>query len=372
MHLYHKKCSAGLRQVISILSLVVCLIASTNISGQKTDSVSFTNTIIPIAFFLPETSLGLGGTGITTFRNSSSDPELRPSQFIYSTVYTLRRQLLIFLPYEIYLKNHHVRLKGELGYYRFFYNYFGIGNNSLFEDLETYNVNFPRADFTYAYTWDRIFYIGGGFKFDQYDIARIEPNGLLDRFRPVGTSGGTKLNLLALAAYDTRDNLFAPDKGIYIEATFERSFPGGITPFDYQKFNLDIRTYFPLKEDWILALNLITSHASQETPFFDLPYISSPLRSRGFSDRRFLDYNLITTQAEIRYPIKGRFSGVGFVSPNLLYGGEWTNIEEAGLRLSYGVGFRFELNEEERTRVRLDIGSGNGELNFYITTNEAF
>ena len=141
--------------------------------GQVNDSLEFKNSIIPIAFFLPETSLGLGITGISTFRKSSSSPELRPSQFIYSVVYTLRKQLLIFLPYEIYLKNQHIRIKGELGYYRFFYNYFGIGSESRSEDLETYNVNFPRADFTYVYTWDKKFYIGGGFKFDQYDICLL-------------------------------------------------------------------------------------------------------------------------------------------------------------------------------------------------------
>lgn len=342
------------------------------VQAQERDSLKFDNTILPIAFFLPETSLGLGVTGITTFRKSSEALDNRPSQFLYSAVYTFKKQLLFFFPFEIYTKNNHRRIKGELGYYRYFYNYYGTGSQSRTEDVENYSVNFPRFDLSYALTKNRIFYLGAGFKFDHFDITEIQEGGLLDAQKPIGYNGGYKLNAQLLLIKDKRDNILSPSKGTYFKIVAEQSLKGLLTEFNYWKLDFDFRYYFPLKDDWVLASRINSSHVSRNAPFFDMVYISSPLRARGFSDRRFIARNIVTSQFELRYPIIKRLKGSVFVSPNMIYNNDISSFDDARLKVSGGIGIRYELDKTEKTRIRLDVASGDGDLNFYLTMNEAF
>jgi len=352
---------------------VICLLLLMSISevkGQKEveDDTLDRDIIFPVLFFLPETSLGLGATWIRTTLNKDHSPDTRPSQLVVSAVYTLRNQWLFFIPYEYYGNKNTWRIKGELGYYRFFYNFFGLGPNSLQNDLETYSVNFPRVDFNYSYLVAPSLYLGGGFNFDQFDITEVQPEGILESGEIVGNLGGTKTNLYGLAAYDTRDNVFSTFDGFYAELIYQQSVPG-VSSFDYRKFSLDLR-HFKTFNHLTIASNIRLFEASVDAPFFDLPYVSSPMIGRGFDDRRFISHGLITGQTELRYALSRKWIAAGFISSS------WLRDMGAGYngdaKIAYGVGMRFEIDSERHTRLRLDWGFGEGQSNIYLTVNEAF
>jgi hypothetical protein len=42
------------------------------------------------------------------------------------------------------------------------------------------------------------------------------------------------------------------------------------------------------------------------------------------------------------------------------------------IKWAYGAGFRYIIDENERNKIRLDLGFTGEEFNFYITANEAF
>jgi len=328
-------------------------------------------TLFPVAFYLPETSLGLGALGITTFRFSEEPDHSRPSQVILSAAYTLKNQFLLFIPFELYKNNTKTRIKGELGFYRYFYNFYGIGNESLKNDLEIYNVTFPRLYASYARNIYKKLHLGIGYKFDYFNITEIESGGILDRTQPIGYQGGTKSTIFFLLYLDTRNNILSSTKGFYLETEFQRSVDFLFTDFSYWKYNLDIRYYLPLKKDWTLANQINFSHASNGTPFFDLPYIGSSNRARGIADRRYLNYDILSLQSEIRFPLYKRFSGITFLTSNLV-SDELGIAFDHKVRWSYGIGFRFLLDPKEGARLRLDVASGGDGINFYITLNEAF
>jgi len=340
-----------------------------NEKTEIVDSSKVKNTVLPFLFFLPETGLAFGITGITTFR-LPGESYSRPSQVIYSAAYTLRNQFLSWIPYEIYKDNAKVRYKGELGFYRYFYNFYGIGNNTLVEDLENYDVTFPRVDFSYSRSDIDNLFFGGGFKYDNFNITRIDSAGILFREEPIGFDGGTKFNLLLNAFYDNRDNIFSTSKGIYAELRYERSLPFLFSDFDYWKYSLDVRYFVSLKEDLVLANQLFVSSADRNAPFFDLPYVSTPNYARGFSDRRFINYNIFNLQSELRFTMVKRFKGAVFVSSSLVPD-SFDEISDVNLRYSYGLGVRYELDKKEKTRFRLDVAYGD-TINIYLTANEAF
>lgn len=351
--------------LISAVSLLIC----SPLSSQILDSSSSKHNFFPVVYYLPETSLAFGATGIFTFRFADESSDQRSSQFIYSGAYTLKNQLLLYFPFEMYRKN--IRLKGEFGYYRYFYNYYGIGYQSVRSNLENYDVVFPRIEINAAWSLIPKLSLGFGAKFDHFNITAIKEGGLLAQEKPIGYQGGTKMNLLTLAFWDSRDHPFSSGQGIYFETIFQHSVQAFGGDFTYWRWDTDWRIFVPLSVQSVIGIHLLASITSDKTPFFDLPYVSSPKIGRGFADRRYLGHELINIQSEWRFPIKGRFGGTTFVSASKL-AGQHESFNGAPILWSYGLGIRFLLNPQELTKLRLDIGRGDQSFNFYFTVNEAF
>ena len=360
-----------------VLTMIVYLLVMTQVTGQSSDSVKkdslvWDNSILPVAFFLPETSFAFGGTGILTFKKSSQPEEERPSQILFAGIYTLMNQIEALSSFEIYADKRKHRVKGELGFYKFQYNYFGIGADSKAEDFEEYRVNFPRLQISYSRKILGVFSVGVGYRFDRFDIREIEEDGLLDRTRPIGVEGGVKSNYELNAFIDTRDNLNAPYSGFYGEIVFQGSMGFFFSDFDYRKLDIDLRYFTHLGNEWTLGHQLWISHNSSGSPFYELGHISTSSRSRGFDDRRFINARMATYQSELRFPIIGkRIRGAAFYSYNVMPD-SWTSPFENQEFFSYGIGLRYVLKEESRAGLRFDLARGDGELNFFATFNEAF
>lgn len=359
-----------LKRIITSLLSFFCFITFTHTQEVK-DSLEWNKTIIPVVFYLPETSLAGGASGILTFKNSSAPEKERPSQILFAAIATLKKQIEFITTYEIYRSQRKHRFKGELGYYRYYYNYFGIGANSLASEKETYEVNFPRVEFSYARKLYKVFNVGLGYKMDYFDIHTIKENGILQRDQPIGWQGGFKSNLMGLFFIDTRDNINAPNKGLYMEVTHQQSLASFFSDFDYTKTDLDLRYFSELRPSWVLGHQLWVTHNSSGSPFYELAHISTASRSRGFDDRRFINYKMATLQSELRFPLIWRLRGSAFYTYNLIPD-NWSDPFAQREYFSYGAGVRYVLNEEDRTNIRIDFSIGDGKFNFYLTANEAF
>lgn len=327
-------------------------------------------TALPVLFYLPETGLGYGGLGLSTFRLNGEPTESRPSSVQLALTFTSRKQLLLFLPYEIYLDDEKWRFIGELGYYQYFYNFYGRGINSKQEDLETYDADFPRFRFSALREIFPNISIGLGYEFDGFNVVNIAEDGLLDTSNEIGKEGGTISNLGFVAFYDQRDNIFFPTKGLFIQASVFSSAKFLGSDFSYQKLELDTRYYKQLKGNHILAGNIFLGTRSKDAPFLDLNSLGTK-RTRGHNNRRFQDNAELSAVLEYRFPIKGRFGGVvfgssGTVAPSL--GETFRN----SYKNAVGTGLRFTVNRQEGTRLRVDYGVSSEGGQFYFTINEAF
>ncbi len=347
--------------------------AGTNMDEQKVkrDSIVWDNSILPVAFYLPETSFAAGATGILSFKKSSQAEEERPSQMLFAAIYTLKNQLEILSSFEFYADQRKHRLKGEFGYYLYSYNYFGIGADSRAEDFEKYKVNFPRFQLNYSRRILGDLSIGVGYRMDSFKLQEREENGLLLTEQPVGWDGGFKSNYEFNLFIDTRDNINAAYRGFYGEVVYQVSLGLFFSDFDYSKLDIDLRYFTPFGNDWTLGHQLWITHTTDGAPFYELGHISTSSRSRGFDDRRFLAYRMATWQSELRFPIKGKLRGTAFYTYNLMpdsWSAPFANREF----FSYGIGLRYFLIEESRAGLRFDIARGDGQYNFYLTFNEAF
>ncbi|MFT4533239.1 MAG: hypothetical protein ACJA1A_001716 [Saprospiraceae bacterium] len=202
-----------LQLILILVAPILCPYDSSSQSNDTIKSNRLTHNILPIAFYLPETGFALGGTGILTFRSGDNKSNTRPSQVLYSAAYTFKNQLLLFVPFDIFTSDENYRIKGELGYYRYFYNFYGIGPDAALAAKETYDVNFPRLNLIALKKFATNLFIGAGYRFDNFDIKQLAAGGILESNDLNGKSGGYISNALFSIIYDNRDHLFDPNKG---------------------------------------------------------------------------------------------------------------------------------------------------------------
>lgn len=361
--------------MFKVLAFVMLAAICNVLYGQQDTVATVTTSSVrgfPLAFYLPETGLSFGGVGIYTFRKNQDTTLLqRPSSIQVGAAYTLRNQLLLFVPYELYIDNGAYRVQGELGYYRYLYNYFGLGPTSLEADLETYDVNFPRINVQVLKQLSTRWLAGLGYAFDYFYITRIDVGGVLASESPTGIAGGAVSGPLIKLLYDSRDHLFDPHHGMFADISVVVGDATFGSNYDFRRYQIDLRKYWPLYKDHVLATRLITTYASDGAPFFQYPYVGSTNQGRGLADRRYIAQHVSTLQADLRMMLWDRLGLVVFASTSMvsdqLFGDEEVKYVPAG-----GLGIRYIMDKVELTRIRMDVGYSQEGLQVYFTLNEAF
>ncbi len=323
----------------------------------------FSITAFPIAFFLPETGLAFGALGISIF-NIGEKEKWRKSQVGIGLAYTLKNQILVFVPYELYF-NDKWKTQGELGFYRYFYNYYGIGIDSPASNLEIYGANFPRIINTVSYRLTDEVFVGIRNKIDVFEIPTT--GEVLSNDNPLGIEGGTVSTIGLSISYDSRDNIFYPSKGNFTELILEHGSAYSFSDFTFTGVSLIARKFVPIKKQHIIGLNLFTGTQFGNVPFFNYYFFAG----RGYNDRRFIDRNNTLAQIEYRYPIYKRLTGVAFTSISTFSSTYLGQFNESW-KPAFGIGLRFQLTKKEKSNLRLDFAKGVEDVQFYITIGEAF
>ncbi len=325
----------------------------------------------PVVFYLPETGLGVGGTGLYTFYMNKETEQNNPSAINFTSIYTFKKQLLFFTDFDVFTENNDKRYIGELGYYRYLYNHFGIGENSQKNDLETFRVNYPRARFAVIKRIKGNWLAGPLIRYDDYNISEVEQGGLLENNEFVTSGHRSIFQYGAQIVYDSRDYNINTTKGLYMDLKLINSTKNVLSQRSFFRSDLNMSAFFSLKENHVLGVNSYWGFTAGETPFYQYYYVGGAKRGRGIADRRFMDEHLVSHQIEYRFPIWKRIGGVAFTSgsnvkptigdlflaPNI-----WT----------FGAGIRFQLTKDQRMRIRLDYGYHKEGGNMYLTINEAF
>lgn len=357
-----------------MLIALLCLACGV-LSGQEgSDSLQQNQNravALPIVFLTPETSWGFGAAGIYTFRLPGESPDSRPSQLQLGGAYTLENQVLAYLPFQVFAKAEQYNIYGELGYYRYTYFYYGIGNQ--FEDYEgeLFDLSYPRVRLNAARKAYGEWYAGLRFWLDDMKVGNLEPGGLLEGGAATGQSGGLLTAAGGFLLLDQRDNVFYPASGHYLElgAIHSGSFLG--SHFNFTKYAVDARKYWSTGPDAVLALNAYLEINTGAPPFTHLALMGGTRRMRGYYEGRYRDRQMAILQGGYRFPLFWRLKGV-------LFGGlgnvasRASAFQLSNTRWTAGLGLRFLLLEAEQVHVRLDYGFGEGASGFYLTVGEAF
>ena len=326
-------------------TIVVLLCACGFTSSAQVDSTASKRKAkflaLPGVFSSPETSLGFGVVGLTTFRFKNESDSSQTSQINIGAAYTLLDQFLLYLPYQ------------------FFWNE------------------------------QRYKFVGGRYAFDNFNITRFDTTGVLQDRQIAGTAGGAISGLGPIVNYDTRDNIFQPYKGILAELSFLLNDEAIGSAYNFTQTSLEVSGYIALKKPKalpanrrpirpVLALNMLAVAAGGNAPFNALGLLGGTKRMRGYYEGYFRDKRMIEGQAEFRIPLFANnagflqrfgvvaFGGLGTVAPT------YKSLNLQDLVHTYGGGLRFQLDRKQGINLRVEYGLSATTSGFYLSIGEAF
>ncbi|MFO1477336.1 MAG: BamA/TamA family outer membrane protein [Verrucomicrobiota bacterium] len=246
-------------------------------------------------------------------------------------------------------------------------DYYGLGNDSILNGhplrytLEPRGVMLtPRYQFGGSHFW-----AGLGYTFSATEVSFQAPAGTpgLPSFSHEINVGG----LLPSATYDTRDNVFTPNRGMYLEAAGGLYSPslGGDT--DFQKANLLYIQYVPLGDRWFLGVRSEVAASFGNCPFYMRPYLTL----RGAPAMRYQGQEIAQIEPELRWQFWKRYSAIVFVGG----GGAWNSFQQfknsEGI-VTGGLGFRYELARKYGIHAGFDVAFSADTVALYIQVGSAW
>jgi hypothetical protein len=359
------------------------LIVGATLAGQASDSGHVADTTAkpvrktrlngyPYAYYTPETQFAFGLGGVVTFY-TGADSQLRPSKVLVSGYWATTGQNKVTLNPQLYFAQNRWFSSLNLWYGHIVDKYWGIGNETPETGNEPYvsDVVDAQLEVQAPPIIPGLTREGVVVAVNHTAIADKRSNTLLDDPTLTGSNGGWASGVGLVAAWDTRDQTFFPNKGRYDQLRVIGYFEGLGSDFAFSTYEVDLRRYAALAPDRVIAVQLYGNFATAETPFYKLPALGGGNRLRGYYQGRYRDKDYVAGQVEYRTYFWGRlggvlFAGAGQVSPSLRL------MTLNGFHGTAGGGLRFLFNKAEKVNLRADVGFGRGTSGVYFGLEEAF
>jgi outer membrane protein assembly factor BamA len=311
---------------------------------------------------------GLGG--IYSFRTSNK-AKSRPSSIRLGMIYTQEKQVMIEFGPDIYFKNEIYHLMGKINFSNFSDRFYRIGSSTSEDMREDFTSRITRINLNLQKKLFKKLYVGIQYEHEHNKVVKVEENGQLIRRDILGSEPGTSSGIGFLINWDARNNIFSPSSGDFYKLSTTLFHNKLGSSYDFTRYRLDVRKYFPLFSSHVLAFQSYFSLITGNPPFQMLSLMGGQNWMRGYYRGRFRDKNMIVLQLEYRMPLFWKFGIVGFVG----FGDVADKVDNFVLtdfKYSAGFGFRYLLSREEKINVRLDFGFCKESFCVYIAVSEAF
>ncbi len=328
--------------------------------------------LLPVLGYTPDTGMMLGGVVMRFFYLEPEYAEGRPSVFSPVFIYTSKNQIMVYLGTNLNWDKNRNALNFTPNYVKFPDQFYGIGREVDPDIDEDYTSEQIGLDLDYNRRVWHDWRLGLGHRLMKHRLAEIDPDGLLAGGAINGTENTWLSALGPTLALDSRDNLWAPDRGWWLQASARFGGADLGSDYTYQEYGLDLRGYRTVGKDLVLAGQYLTTRLEGEPPFFILPRLGGDSGLRGYRGSLYLDRTRALARVELRRSHLGRrigavaFAGVGDVADSP------AKLTLAGELWSAGFGLRYMLDPRERLNIRMDFGFGNGDSGFFLSLGEAF
>ncbi len=326
---------------------------------------------LPIIFRLPETGFAAGALVTGTFKFKNDNEVAKPSQISIGVAYTQKKQFLAYMPFSVFYDNNKYYISGEVGFFKYNYKYFGIGENQIPE--ENYGVDYPRLKILVSRLIAKNLYVGLRYQFENYKITSTDAGKELASGKIAGSENSRTSSLGISFLKDSRDAVFYPRKGTFAEFYILPTLKVFGADRNFNRIVLDAANYQSISKKIVFASNLYGSFIQgQNVPFNQLSLLGGAKKMRGLFEGKFRDKNFFLLQAEGRFEV-WKFLGLTAFSSLGYLGDDKNLIRFNKPKFTYGCGLRIKAIKKEHINIRVDYGIQPGEKgNLYLTIGEAF
>jgi outer membrane protein assembly factor BamA len=326
---------------------------------------------LPILFTAPESGVGIGAFGLYYWHMGDAD-HVRPSQVRSAAIITTKGQLSLDFGPTLWLEENRFQLNPFAAYLYFPQRYFGQGNTVDTSKTENYTERKYTAAMSMLTRIVPNTYLGLRYFLESHEISDREPGRVLAGTTVRGNDGGRISSIGPRFLYDSRDNVYAPSEGLYLDVAYHFVSPALGSDFEYHRLFTDARTYFAFSGGEVLSFQLNSSFMTGDVPFFAMSSIGGSFYLRGVYQNRFIELNSVQGQVDFRYPIFGRFWGSFFFGAGEVMrridSFAFSDLHPAG-----GAGLRYRIVPTEKIGIRLDFAyAAEGGTAYYLDIGEAF
>ena len=342
--------------------------------------------LAPIPINSPALGAGLQWAVARVFPLNKRDEISPPSVVGIGGVFTNNGTRAFALGGRLYLKEDRYRLAIAAGTASVNLNIYGIGQlalaRGLYVPLNTDGTAFL-GEFLYGLKKGVYIGVRGQYRDLRLSIKHDDANAATppqspvideisrDLFQQQTVSVGPRFQL------DTRDNVYYPKRGAFVDFNADIFSRRLGSKFDYQYYKIGINKYNRLGDHQVIAFRAMgCAAAGDHVPLYDLCPFGAMNDIRGYQAGHYQDRRMFATQAEYRlkFPIKGFFGRFGVVAFGG-FGGVAEKFSDIGwdeLLPAGGAGLRFRVIQKYPINFRCDYGIGKGGHTLSIGILEAF
>jgi hypothetical protein len=338
--------------------------------GGFDESKAIDMSYLPTAYYTPEKKFGVGLLMVGLYKTDNATSEEQPSSLVLNSFVSMNNSYGVAVENMTFFNEGKQRLLLELDLHNEAAVYYGQGIEQGHQDINHHEFEEQLYRFKPRWMTEIVdnYFIGVGADFiyasaDKLVLAEaeipVDPSNIL----PNNLSSG----LVVTSVYDSRDYRLNATKGWLFQidvGLYQNDQSSAFSTFD-----MELANYIDLSSTPGLIAWQVQSHFTDgDVPWNLLPDLGGSNAMRGYIKGRYRDAQMMMGQVEYRLPIFQRYGmvfwgAVGSVAPQI-------SALTDELLASYGTGFRFKV--KDNINLRLDVGVGKNETNFYLNVNEVF
>lgn len=216
------------------------------------------------------------------------------------------------------------------------------------------------------------FYFGMQYIYGRSEVS-FPDNEIIERLlKKFSYTENTESGLGFTLNYDTRNDIYSPDKGMYLIANnyFYRDALGSTVDYDFIMTEFSYYKRLSSKLVWASKLGI-------QATLGDVPFIDENVQGfggmramdlRGYNKGEYRGEQMYNAQTEFRYNIYNRYSVNGYLGAGTVFnpGDQKPFLPAAGL------GLRYLASTKYKVKVGIDYAWGKDDHGIYFLIGEAF
>jgi hypothetical protein len=239
--------------------------------------------------------------------------------------------------------------------------FYGSGNIGIL-DTKSVNLNLDAWFFAQQIKFrlsESDFFIGGRYIYVKTDNTFSIPINIPE-FE--GIQFSSKLSEASVVIdYDSRNNIFTPDKGFFLECsgTYSDTWMGGEA--FYGRISMKLIGYFPAGNKLVIGLRNESTYCLGAVPFYARPIVNL----RGAPLMKYQNKNTTVMEAEANWNVYRRWYLLGFTGIGNAFS-DFKSFDTGKSVRSVGAGYRYLIARKFGAQMGMDFAKSPDDFAFYI------